>query len=776
MHPTLIPRVLALLLVLVAGLPAATLAQQIPGFKLSRQLRIEIDGTKYRFLGEVEMEQDDGRQKFFADEVVYDSETGLVVATGNVVYTSPQTRIAAEKLEFNNTTKLATFYSATGSTYLGEKVDKSFFGTQEPDALFYGEKVEKVGPKRYKITRGGFTSCVQPTPRWELVSSTSTVELDEYAILTNTVLKVKGVPMFYLPVMYYPIQSDDRATGFLLPTYGSSIVRGQSISNAFFWAIDRSQDATLFHDWFTKSGQGVGAEYRYVAGPGSQGNFSTYYLDQKSASYNTTAGTVTTPAQTNYEVRGNVAQVLPAGLRARGNVDYFSSVITRATFNQNPYDWSSRTRSIRGNLAGTWGRQSTSISYDTTELFYSDTASQLQGGTPRLSYNLAQSRIGGTPIYYSLGTEWVNIARIDRDEANAYENDQTLQRFDVSPTIRVPFNQWPFLTFNSSVSYHYTRYSESYVVQPNGRLGGTPEPSPLTRRYWDLRTDIVGPKFTKVWDTPDNGYGEKYKHTIEPTFTIQRLTDFEDYDRIPKLEGYDFTYGGTTRISYGITNRFTAKRRSGNSTARTRDFLVVGLTQSYYSDPNASLYDFGAFPLNFFGREPSNFSPIALSATFSPSEKTSVTSRLDWDDRAGEFQSIRLNGQYALREWLDVNGGWSQRKFSFFPDRPDKFFNASTSFRTRGNRFGGTYAFYYDIGRSVMMDQRIVGFYNAQCCGVVVEYQQFNYPQFSTFAVPQDRRFNIGFTLAGLGTFSNFLGAFGGNTGGAGGGFGARSY
>ena len=92
------------------------------------------------------------------------------------------------------------------------------------------------------------------------MSSTATVELDEYALLKNTVLKVKGVPMFYLPAMYYPIQSDDRATGFLLPTYGSSIVRGPSISNAFFWAINRSQDATVYHDWFTKRGQGVGAQ------------------------------------------------------------------------------------------------------------------------------------------------------------------------------------------------------------------------------------------------------------------------------------------------------------------------------------------------------------------------------------------------------------------------------------------------------------------------------------------------------------------------------------
>jgi len=766
-------RCLPILLLALLAVPALAQAQPVPGFRLTKQLKIDINGSTYHLEGQVEMEQ--GSQKFFADVVDYDSTTRLMVATGNVVYTSPETRIAADRLEFNLDTKVGTFQNATGSTYLGEKVDKSFFGTQEPDALFYGEVIQKVGPKRYRITRGGFTSCVQPTPRWELVSSTATVELESYAVLTNTVLKVKGVPMFYLPVLYYPIQSDDRSTGFLLPTYGASVVRGQSISNAFFWAINRSQDATFYHDWFTKRGQGAGAEYRYVAGPSSQGNFTTYYLNEKQATYDTTAGSVTTPAQRNYEVRANVAQVLPAGLRARGNVDYFSSVVTRATFNQNPYDWSSRTRSVRGNIGGTWGRQSASMTYDTTELFYSDTASSLQGGTPRLSYAFAQTRIGQTPLYYSLNAEYVNIARLDREESNNTEVDQGLTRFDVSPTLRVPFNRWPFLTFNSSVSYHTTRYSESYVKDANNR--DVQADQPLSRSYWDLRTDIVGPKFTKVWDTPDNGYAEKYKHTIEPTFTVQRLTAFDSYDRIVKLEGYDFTYGGTNRISYGLTNRFTAKRRAGASTARNRDFLTLSLTQSYYSDPRASLYDFGAFPLNFFGREPSNFSPIALAATFSPSEQSSVSTRLDWDDRAGEFQSIRVNGSYGLREWLTVTGGWSQRNIAIFFDRPaDKFINTSTTFRTRGNRVGGTYAFYYDLGRSTMLDQRIVGYYNAQCCGVVFEYQQFNYPQFSSFAVPQDRRFNIGVTLAGLGTFSNFLGAFGGNTGQSSGGFGGRSY
>jgi LPS-assembly protein len=764
---SMVPRVALLLIVSWACcvLPAA--AQQVPGFRLAKQLRIEISGDVYHLEGQVELEQ--GQQKFYADVVDYNHETRLMVATGNVVYSGPDSRIAADRLEFNLATRTGTFFNASGSATLGEKADRSFFGTQEPDALFYGQKIEKIGPRKYRITGGGFTSCVQPTPRWELVAGTTTMELDHYALLTNTVLKVKGVPLVYLPVMYYPIQSDDRATGFLLPTYGSSVVRGQSVSNAFFWAINRSQDATVYHDWFTRRGQGTGAEYRYVAGQGSRGNVTTYFLNEKEAAYSTPAGTISTPAQRNYEVRANVVQSLPLNLRARGNVDYFSSVVTRTVFNQNPYDWSSRTRSMRGNVGGAWGRHSVSGSYDTTELFFSDNESNLQGGTPRLQYGFAQTQIGNTPIYAGFGAEAVRLARVDR-YAEGVEFDQGLTRLDMTPSLRVPFNRWPFLTFNSSVAYHNTYYSESYARGPDGRE--VQAEIPITRRYWDFRSDIVGPTFTRVWDTPDNGYAEKYKHTIEPTLTVQRLTFFEGYDRIPKLEGYDFTYGGTTRLSYGLVNRFTAKRRGGASTARNRDFLTLGVTQSYYSDPRASQFDFAQFPLNFFGRAASNYSPIAMSANFSPSEETSVGTRLDYDYDLKEFQSIRVNGTYKLSEILQLTGGWSQRKFSFFPDRPDKFFNTSTTIRSRGNRFGGTYAFYYDLGRQTMLDQKIIGYYNAQCCGIVVEYQQFNFPQFSSFVVPQDRRFNIGFTLAGLGTFSNFLGAFGGNTGAGGGGFG----
>ena len=173
------------------------------------------------------------------------------------------------------------FYKGSGTASLGEKVDKTLFGTQEPDAYFYGETLEKLGPKKYRITKGGFTTCVQPTPRWEIIASSATVTLDDYAILKNSVLRVKGVPMFYMPIFYYPINEEDRATGFLIPVYGSSTIRGQSLSNAFFWAIARNQDATVFHDWFSTTGQGLGGEYRYIAAPGSEGQMRTYWLAEK---------------------------------------------------------------------------------------------------------------------------------------------------------------------------------------------------------------------------------------------------------------------------------------------------------------------------------------------------------------------------------------------------------------------------------------------------------------------------------------------------------------
>src|SRR5262249_32846910 len=150
-----------------------------------------------------------------------------------------------------------------------QKPDKTLFGTQEAYAVFAAELLEKIGDHLYKLTRGTFTTCRQPTPRWEMTASTVILATGRHALLKNMVLRVKDVPIFYLPALYYPINHADRATGFLLPVYGTSTIKGMSLSNAFFWAINRSQDATFYHDYYAKAGQGYTGEYRYVGEDGS---------------------------------------------------------------------------------------------------------------------------------------------------------------------------------------------------------------------------------------------------------------------------------------------------------------------------------------------------------------------------------------------------------------------------------------------------------------------------------------------------------------------------
>ena len=68
--------------------------------------------------------------KFFADCIDYEPDTHQIIARGNVVFTNPEGRIAAETIEFNIQTGLGTFHEANGLMSLGPKADRKQFGNQ----------------------------------------------------------------------------------------------------------------------------------------------------------------------------------------------------------------------------------------------------------------------------------------------------------------------------------------------------------------------------------------------------------------------------------------------------------------------------------------------------------------------------------------------------------------------------------------------------------------------------------------------------------------------
>ncbi|HMJ85968.1 MAG TPA: putative LPS assembly protein LptD [Vicinamibacterales bacterium] len=728
----------------------------------------------WHFLGHVEFEDKD--TKIYADDAWYYEEGSKFIAKGNVVFAQADNRISAERIEFNTETRLGTFYNAYGISTVKPPRQQVRSGGIAPPPMagqdtvvyFFGESIEKLGPKKYKISKGGFSTCVQPTPRWDLVADTVTLNVDHYTFLKQAVLRVKGVPMFYLPVLYYPTKKEDRATGFLLPSYGSSTLRGQSIHNAFFWAIDRSQDATVFHDWYSNTGQGVGSEYRYNFGGGDDGTFKAYMLNEHNTTVVDPSGAAPTGSR-SFELRGGANQLLPGHLRARASVNYFSSLATSQTLNTNIYDQSRNTRDFGGNIVGAWGTYTLNSTIRHSEYFSGETSSTVLGDWPRVAVSRNERPLLKTPMYFSVGTEYVHFVRTGT--VNGVETDsRSLSRIDFYPQIRYPFKKWQWFTVNTTASWHETYYSRS--LTPKSEVGQKITDEPLTRPVFNLQANMLGPLFSRIWDTPENGYAEKFKHAIEPFLNIQKTFNVPNFDRVVVLDGTDYFLGGET-YNYGINNRFYAKHKATTpgGLAQAREIVSVELSQSYYSTPQQSLYDRNYQSNNIPGATDvpaSNFSAVALSVRAMPTNQITANMRAEFDPRYHSLRMISASGSYSWANLFQFASTWSKR--GFIPQLPgfndpnllDQAINAQTTVHTANNRVGGIYSFNYDILHKNILQQRLSGFYNAQCCGIAFEYQTVNWGSLSNAPITSDHRFFMSFTLAGLGNFSPFNGALGG--------------
>jgi len=566
------------------------------------------------------------------------------------------------------------------------------------------------------------------------------------------------VPILYLPVIYYPINKEDRATGFLLPMYTASTLKGNTISNAFFWAISRSQDATFNYDWFSKTGHGFGTEYRYVRSPASSGDARIYTLNEKPVSVDNGSGQVVdVPGRRSFDARANLAQDLPFRLRGRLRLDYFSDITVQRTYNTNIYDASRRQRSFSGSVSGNWGPYSVGGWLDRSQYFFNTTDSTVTGALPRITVSRGEQPIRKWPVYFGVAGEYSSMVRQTIQESGT--QDSGLQRVDATPTVRFPWRKYPFFTVNSSLGWRYTWWSESISPATNQQV-----PQSISRNYFDLQARIVGPVLNRIWNTPDSGYAEKIKHAIEPWVNLQRVTSIDLDNRIVRLDSADYVVGGTTRITYGMNNRVYAKRKGGADGGRSREILNVGVRQTYYTNALASVVD-PNYATSFGTVAPQSLSPVSLAARVSPSDSLNATFRTEFNTYVNAFMTFGAAGSYSLGEMALVSAGWSQRRYIKDlagyddPARTNHYLNADASLRFSQNRYGGGVSFNYDLKNAYFLQRRFLAYYNAQCCGITAEFQTFNFGGYNYGSVyrptvQQDRRFSISISLAGIGSFS----------------------
>ena len=232
------------------------------------------------------------------------------------------------------------------------------------------------------------------------------------------------------------------------------------------------------------------------------------------------------------------------------------------------------------------------------------------------------------------------------------------------------------------------------------------------------------------------------------------------------VDSSDVVLGSTARFTYGLNNRLLYRARTlAGASGSTVQFLTVGVQQTSYLTPRASLND-TQYVSTGFRSGSVNLSDVALNVKVTPSAGLDSTTRLEYD--------VRGQGLHVLTTGGTTQVGRSSTTLSFSRQRrrrtakPESSLSWSTALNLLEGRARGAYSLTWDIGRASILNQSIGVSYLAQCCGIQAEFQKYKFPQSrADFPIPSDRRFTVSFVLAGVGTFANLLGAFGGLMGGS---------
>ena len=676
----------------------------------------------------------------------------LIIASGNLLLTQDGLRINAERMEMDRDTHLGVFHNAYGTARLTDQPkDKNLFGTMEPEIAFRAERIERLGPRAYKLTNGSFTTCVQPNPRWAMRGTSGTIILGEHATMRNVGFFVKGIPLLYIPYLYYPLKEEDRSTGFLIPTYSYSQLKGHGVSSAFFWAINRSQDATLYYDAYSQGVQGFGADYRYAAAPGSRGNLNVHalYENERIAP----GGTLERAAHREYDIRGSVNQALPGGFRLIGEAIYFTDVVTQQLYQQNVFDLTRSQRilnfSVIGNIRA---RNKEFARLEATvrqQDFFTDLSSASRlGRTPQVNLWLSGGELfkKNSRIYYG---GFAEVAHIDsRPNLNDPAANRTLWRFDGKSTLRATPTRSEWMSVTTFASVRMTRWLES--LDP---LSLMPVPVPLTRNLVELQADMVGPRVARVFQTPSNGFAERFKHQIEPRVAVHWLSPFEKAAQVLVTDpGIDSLVGGTATVTYSLSNILLARvRKSGG----IRRVFSIDVGQTYYSNAQA-----GAIDPQYATQNATTFTPVQVTAELSPTDDINGRFQMSYNTTARAVQAYSAQTNLRLKH-LDLRGQWS-KSFALPGVSPfaSHFLGATGQLSLKEGRYMGSYGFNWDVVRNTLLQQRVMASVNAQCCGITVDYQIINVGHIGLSTAATDRRFGVSFTLAGIGSFSNPLGSF----------------
>jgi LPS-assembly protein len=746
----------------------------------------EKHGEVYSLIGDVRIEYKD--YILTADKVSYNRETGDAEADGHVRLQGGRNNelILADHGKLNFELETGRFENVTGSIGRQPSASKKklVYTTANP-FLFTGRVLIKEGPERYQVVQGTMTSCLLPDPDWRIHSSLIRMNYG-VAKAKNSYFTLLGVPILYLPYVTHPVDADARQSGLLLPVAGTSSTKGTVVGESIYLVINRSMDATLGTQYFSKRGWSPSGDFRY-RGRGEDfvnARFTALWDRGLAPDYLNQGGQ-------DIVFSGRRDFDLDEHTRAVATGEYLSSFVYREAFAESfALAIASQVTSsafVTHNDAG----RSASLSFDRYQNFEGTTQVGNTFNTPQirilhvpsLDFNTVDQSLRGTPTRWSVDSSAAGLTRSEP----GYKTG-VIGRFDLYPHLSLPlhFDGW---TLRPEVGARETYYSQSQIPSSTTPLPGN---GSVNRADLEASFELRPPALVRDFKAPtlERLFGSDLRHTIEPEIQYRFVGGVNNFASIPRFDTTDVV-SNTNEVEYSLTQRLFFKHlhpkpcKSGDLPAPING--IISLPASYTEcggDTDAwitwklaakSFFDpyFGGAASPFrrnvltstldltgvaFLNGPRNNSPLISRFKVRTSEHSDLEWDADYDFKTGRMDASNVFADYrrdsvfgsvgystlqALNSSFTSNLASQVTKYNLL--RMLLGYGAPTKRGLSAAADAG-----YDFVQNALQYGGIQSSYNWDCCGFSVEYRRL-----ALGSVRNENQYGFNFTLAGVGAAGN---------------------
>jgi LPS-assembly protein len=490
-----------------------------------------------------------------ADEMTYDSDSGEATATGHFTLDGGPNddHIKASHGTYNVTAETGRFYDVSATTGIRfQGTHATAILTSTAPFAFSGKTVEKTSPDHYLVYDGTITTCELPHPKWQFDAHKVVVDVGGNAQIYHSTFWLHGFPIFYFPYATHPVEREVRDTGFLVPTGGSSSTNGTEIGDSFYWVMNRSMDATIGAEYFSKRGWSQRGEFRARPSDKSYVDLSFFGVIDRGISQ----GAGLPPLKEGGQEARLTAEDNIYGFRTVSNIDYLSAFLFRLAFNDvftqavnsevksqlflskddNGFSFGGMTELYQNYFQTTNpdGTLSNPPVFDSIQILHA----------PSIDASSVDRPVWRSPFYWSFDASLGGLSRTEP----GFHTGALLGRFDFNPEISLPlqFHSW---SLRPALTLHETYYTQRFV-------NGLAVDDPTNRQALETSVEIRPPVLEKVFDK--EFLGRKWKHVIEPRIIYRYVTGVNDFANVLHFDERDIL-SDTHEVEYGFVTRFYAK-------------------------------------------------------------------------------------------------------------------------------------------------------------------------------------------------------------------------